>query len=155
MKKLFFAIIGAVVLGGCYSVKSVEGADSAKLSLEGNVVFQRPARYTFWFGSNSPRDYFEITYSRFSRNEAGLPVVELGIRFRGGTGWTDWMKTIPDTVTLSAQCNFYPTMGAQAEGPAVYSTSNERITINRGATYAYRAVCPVREAVNYQLVLGE
>ncbi|MBR4354431.1 MAG: hypothetical protein IKP97_03940 [Kiritimatiellae bacterium] len=155
MKKLFWMAMGAAMLCGCYAVKPMAGADMDDLRLEGNVVFQRPAKYTFWFGSNSPRDYFEITYSRFSRNEAGMPVVEVGIRFRGGTGWTNWSDKIPDTITLSAQCNFYPTMAAQAEGPVVYSTNNERITINRGATYAYRAVCPVKEAENFQLVLGE
>jgi len=140
---------------GCYSVKAVSRADRGDLGSEGSVVFSRAGQYTMWFGSHSPREYFEIVYERFSHDTAGQPVVEIGIRYRGGVSWTDWHKEMPQTVTLGAQCNFYDTPTAQAGGPVVYSTNRERLVFQLGNTYAYRAVCPVRSAVGYQLVLGE
>lgn len=158
MMKLLMTVVGlgmAVAFAGCYSVKAVDHASDADLINEGSVVFARSGRYTMWFGSHSPRQYFEVVYERFARNEAGLPVVEIGIRYRGGVSWTDWYSDVPQTITLGATCSFYPTAAAQAGGPAVYVTNRERIVLQRGGTYAYRAVCPVRKAEGYQLVLGE
>ena len=145
----------AFSLSGCYSVKAVDRVDGDDLVSEGSVVFSRAGQYTAWFGSHSPREYFEVAYERFSHNDAGLPVVEIGIRYRGGVSWTDWYRDVPQTVTLGAKCNFYDTTSAQAGGPIVYSTNRERLVFQRGNTYAYKAVCPVRSAVGYQLVLGE
>lgn len=149
------AVFSACAVTGCYSVKAVDRVADGDLITEGSVVFARAGQYTLWFGSHSPREYFEIVYERFSHNDAGLPVVEIGIRYRGGVSWTDWYREVPQTVTLGAQCNFYATPSAQAGGPIVYSTNRERIVFQRGNTYAYRAVCPVRAAKGYQLVLGE
>lgn len=151
-----FAIVLLAFAGtGCYSVKAVDRANGGDLINEGSVVFARAGQYTLWFGSHSPREYFEVVYERFSHNDAGMPVVEIGIRYRGGVSWTDWYRNVPQTVTLGAQCNFYDTPAAQAGGPAVYSTNRERLVFQRGNTYAYKAVCPVRSAKGYQLVLGE
>jgi hypothetical protein len=159
MKKIAIccAALAAVMLwgSGCYSVKPLERPEQESLSGEGSVVFARAKQYTLWFGSHSPREYFEVVYEQFSRNDAGFAVVEVGIRYRGGVSWTDWYKSIPQTVTLGARCNFYSTAAAQAEGPIVYSTNCERIVLQRGNTYAYKAVCPVRSVEGYQLVLGE
>lgn len=159
MKK---AVVSCVAFGmvmflgqGCYSVKSLERPAQENLSREGSVVFVRAKQYTLWFGSHSPREYFEVVYERFSRNDAGFAVVEVGIRYRGGVSWTDWYRSMPQTVTLGAQCNFYPTAAAQAEGPIAYSTNRERIILQIGSTYAYKVVCPVRSVESYQLVLGE
>ena len=147
--------LSAAVLSGCYSVKAVDRASDGDLISEGSVVFARAGQYTLWFGSHSPREYFEVVYERFSHNDAGMPVVEVGIRYRGGVSWTDWFRDVPQTVTLGAKCNFYPTASAQAGGPIVYSTNRERLVFQRGNVCAYKAVCPVRSAKGYQLVLGE
>lgn len=158
MKKFLMAGVGlglSAMFAGCYSVKAVDRVAGGDLITEGSVVFARAGQYTLWFGSHSPREYFEVVYERFTRNEAGLPVVEIGIRYRGGVSWTDWYRNVPQTVTLGATCSFYPTAAAQAGGPAVYVTNRERIVLQRGGTYAYKAVCPVRNAEGYQLVLGE
>lgn len=154
---LFAATVAVCALlgSGCYSVKPLDRPDQLDLSGEGTVVFSRAGQYTMWFGSHSPRECFEVVFERFSRNSAGCPVVEVGIRYRGGVSWTDWFKAVPQTATLSAQCNFYRSAAAQAEGPIAYSTNRERIVLQRGNTCAYRAVCPIRDAEGYQLVLGE
>ena len=159
MKKMLWvqALAGAAlsVVAGCYSVKPVDRVALSDQMAEGSVVFVRAEQYTLWFGSHSPREYFEIVYERFSRNEAGFPVVELGLRYRGGVQWTDWYKSMPQTVTLGAVCNSYATPAAQAGGPILYSTNRERIVLQRGGTYAYKAVCPVKKTEGYQIVLGE
>ena len=147
--------LAVAACAGCYSVKPVDRVAVADMISEGSVVFVRAEQYTLWFGSHSPREYFEITYERFSRNAAGQPVVELGLRYRGGVQWTDWYKSMPETVTLGAVCNFYPTPAAQAGGPAIYSTNRERLVMQRGRTTVYRAVCPLKNAEGYQIVLGE
>lgn len=158
LKKTAVEIIFGVALAmmaGCYSVKPVDRVALSDQTGEGSVVFVRAEQYTLWFGSHSPREYFEIVYERFSRNGAGFPVVELGLRYRGGVQWTDWYKSMPQTVTLGAVCNFYATPAAQAGGPILYSTNRERIVLQRGGTYAYKAVCPVKNAEGYQIILGE
>ena len=145
----------AGLLSGCYSVKAVDRVAVSDQLGEGSVVFVRAEQYTLWFGSYSPRELFEIVYERFSRNEAGMPVVELGLRYRGGVHWYDWFESMPQTVTLGAVCNFYATPSAQAGGPILYATNRERIVLQRGRTYAYKAVCPTKKAEGYQIVLGE
>ncbi len=151
------AIALAILLpsAGCYSVKSLSKVPERRLAGEGTVVFTRPEQYTPLFGSHSPREYFEVAYERFSRNAAGQAVVEVGIRYRGGVHWTDWHRSMPQNVTIGARCNFYDTPSAQAGGAIVYSTNRERIVLQRGETYPYRATCPVLSAAGYQLVLGE
>lgn len=157
-RKFWIKVLAVAVLSfaaGCYSVKPVDRVALSDQMTEGSVVFVRAEQFTMWFGSHSPRAYFEIVYERFSRNEAGFPVVELGLRYRGGVHWTDWNKPMPQTVTLGAVCNFYATPAAQAGGPILYSTNREQIVLRLGETYAYKAVCPVKKAGGYQIVLGE
>ncbi len=156
MNRLFLILAGVALVcvttvTGCYSVKSVEGADETRFE-EGQIVFTRGRQYTGLFGSYSPREYFEITYKHFSRNPAGFPVVEVGIRYRGGQDWTNWHKKMPATVQLAATCNFY--RGAQ-NGPIVYSSPRENLLFKLGETTPYKFVCPVKEADDFQLVLGE
>ncbi len=68
------AVLSAVAFSGCYSVKAVDRASEGDLIAEGSVVFARAGQYTLWFGSHSPREYFEVVYERFSRNDAGMPL---------------------------------------------------------------------------------
>ena len=157
-KMLLIQALAAMALPfvtGCYSVKPLDRVPLGGQMAEGSVVFVRPEQYTMWFGTLSPREYFEVVYERFSRNEAGLPVVELGLRYRGGVDWTNWNRPMPQTVSLGVVCNFYDAPAAQAAGAILYSTNRERIVLQLGSTYAYKAVCPVKKANGYQVVLGE
>ncbi len=154
--KIFcLALFGILMLTwtGCRTVDAA--ANATDLADESRVVFARATEYTMWFGSESPNDYFEITYCRLAQNDAGQPVAEVGIRYRGGTSWTNWFRPVPEHVSLTAVCNFYPTSGAQAEGPAIYSTNKQILQFSLGQTTAFKAVCPVQEAMGFQLVLGK
>ena len=113
---------------------------------EGSVAFEQASR---------SRERFEVVYERFSFNDVGMPVVEVGIRYRGGASWLDWFRSVPKTATIGAKCSFYSTVSAQAGGPALYSTNRERLLLRLGNVYDYKAVCPVRSAKGYQLILGD
>ncbi len=155
MFKMLFAVCALSMLActGCRAVDPVDVATG--LSDEGSVIFSRSDDYTMLFGSRSANDYFETTYCHFSRNAAGQPVVEVGVRYRGGTSWTNWFRTMPKHVELSATCHFYRTPGAQAEGPAIYATNTQKLIFTLGQTTAFKAVCPVKTAMGFQVVLGQ
>lgn len=140
---------------GCTAVDPVARADRAAMSQEGTVVFTRPAHFTPWFGNYSISQFLEITYERVSRNDAGQLVVEVGIRNRGPVSWTNWNTHAPKTLSIAATCNFYETAAGALGGPVVYQTNRRMLVINRGETFAYKAVCPVDNAKGYQLVLGD
>lgn len=154
MKKFFqlFAVVTmALSMVSCYTTHNVDRAPQENLDAEGTIVFTRPARYSMWFGSYSQREFIEITYENVSRNEAGMMVVEVGIRYRGPVSWTNWYRKAPPTMSLRAQCNF----AKFRKGARVYSTNNQVLPLRLGETYDYKAICPVKEAGDYQLVLGE
>lgn len=150
-----FAATVALFNTGCNAVAPVERIPSEDLTKEGTIVFTRPASYTPFFGNYSQRDFITIAYEKFSVNYAGQAVVEVGIRYSGPTGWTNWYRTAPDSMSLAARCNFYRDRSAQASGPVLYSTNRQPLIIKRGEIYPYRAVCPKEGAQGYQLVLGE
>jgi len=156
MKMCRFAAAAVLAFGflGCWTVENAQRADSADLANESTVIFTRGRSYTPWFGSDSPWKYFEVTYEKISCNTAGQTVVEVGVRYKGGTSWINWWDSAPASVTMGAQCNFYRESGAHA-GPAAYSTAREQLVFRRGETYAYRAVSPVKGVKGFQLVLGE
>lgn len=120
---------------------------------EGTVVFTRPARTAIFFGTYSLAQFFEITYDRATRNENGFLVVEVGVRNCGPSSWVNRYQTMPDSITIKAQCNFYS--GLDTNSPICYSTSQQAILVRHGETYAYKAICPLKEAQSYQLVLGD
>lgn len=133
-------------LNGCRSVVAVDRAAEEDVISEGSVAFEQ---------DSCSRERFEIVYERFSFNDVGMPVVEVGIRYRGGVSWIDRFRSLPKTATIGAKCSFYPTVLAQAGGPALYSTNRERLLLRLGNVYNYKAVCPVRSAKGYQLILGD
>lgn len=150
---LFCAMITCLV--GCHANYPVSRVPQADLQMEGTVVFDRASRNNLFFGNHSLVEYVEVVYDRFSVNEAGQPVVEVGIRYKGPDSWTNWFKNAPPQLNIAATCNFYGTPAAQAGGPIVYATNRQPIVIKLGETFAYKAVCPVTTAKGYQVVLGE
>ena len=155
MKKYFTFTIAAVVclLCGCTAVDSANRADAEDICAEGTIVFTRPSRFSPYFGSYSIGELVEITYERAYRNEANQMVVEAGIRYRGYGSWTNWFRNTPQLIKLKGICNFYQNGGIGT--PIIYSTNKRDIVINRGETYAFKAVCPVDKAEAYQIVLGD
>lgn len=132
--------VGALFFSGCQS------------ALEENVVFTRTSHFWPFFGSPSIGEYIEITNVTFSSNEAGQRVVEVGLRNCGPVSWTNWWRHAPEEVTLRAQCDFYK--GVRVKSPILWSTNLKTIKIKRGRIYAYKAVCPEKDAMDFQLVLG-
>ena len=155
MKKTLFICSAVVGLVGCHANYSVSRVPQSNLQAEGPVVFDRASKNNLFFGNRSLVEYVEVVYDRFSVNEAGQPVVEVGIRYKGPDSWTNWYKDAPPQLNIAATCNFYETPAARAGGPIVYATSRLPIVIKLGETYAYRAVCPMSTAKGYQVVLGE
>ena len=147
---LLLPVLGLLLFCGC---KAVHDADRPDNIDEGTVVFTRPARYTMFFGSYSISEFMEVVYERDSRNDAGQLVVEVGIRNRGLASWTNWPQHAPSRIILKARCNFY--REKRVVSPIAYSTNQSRLIIGRGETYAYKAVCPVADVSDYQLVLGD
>ena len=139
-------VLLVVVPSGCRSVAAVDRAAEEDMISEGSVAFEQ---------TGCCRERFEVVYERFSFNDVGMPVVEVGIRYRGGALWLDWFCSVPKTATIGAKCSFYPTVSAQAGGPALYSTNRERLLLRLGNVYDYKAVCPIRSAKGYQLILGD
>lgn len=151
MKLLIWMCAGLLLTAlGC---KSVVELDRAEVANEGSVVFERASQLTMFFGTRSPRDYFEVVYEDFTQNEAGFPVMEIGIRYRGGTGFGNWSDKIPETLTLTAKTTFYK--GVRVASPVAYQTTRQTLLFRKGETVAYKVVAPVHGAQSYQVVLGE
>lgn len=149
LSMLLFCVL---FISGCYSVYNANRASYDDLAKEGSIVFTRPAKFSPFFGSYSISEFVEIVYEKASKNEAGQLVVEVGIRNRGPVSWTNWHQDAPARITLKTVCNFY--QGQRINSPIAYATNKREIVIDRGETFAYKAVCPV-EALSYQLILGE
>jgi len=150
---LILAVAGILLLSGCQAVQTVDRADSTDMATESTIVFTRPARYATW-GTNSLREYIEVTYERFYVNEAGQNVLEVGLRYRGATNWYDFFVKAPESITFAGQTNFYSEQRPHTGAP-LYSTNRQTILIRRGDTFNYRAVSPRKGALSYQLVLSE
>ena len=149
----FLILAGMLSLCGCQAVYNANRAPADKLQAESTIVFTRPAQFTPFFGSHSVSEFIEIVYERVSRNEAGFLVVEAGIRNRGPVSWTNWDVRAPSRLTIQTRCNFYREGGLAS--PIIYSTNRQEIVINKGETFAYKAICPLPEASRYQLILGD
>ncbi len=152
MKKfifIFIAILSAAMFSGCTSTDPVVISPTA----EENIVFTRPKRFAPLFGSYSLNEYVEVTYCRSYHNNAGLLVVEVGIRNRGPVSWTNWFVTAPEYIHLTTNCAFFN--GPRNGSAPIYHTNQSNISIGRGKTYHFKAVCPVANATDYQLTLGD
>lgn len=138
----------------CRNVYDANRTPTKELQREGSIVFVRPDRYTI-LGSRSIRGYIEITHEQISLNEAGYPVLTVGLRNRGGR--YIWDMKGPD-VQLSVQTAFYDRPiqpDGAASGPAVYRTNWQTVKLVRGQTTDYKVACSVKGADNYQVTISE
>ncbi len=145
-----FIFAAALMFSGCRATYAV---NRARTDNEGTIVFTRPKKFYPFFGSYSLSEFIEITYEKFSRNKAGQPVVEVGIRYRGPVQFSDWYTKAPDTVAVKVRTNFLE--GINVSSRIVWSTGDREIVIPLGQTYAYRAVCPDNMAQGYRVILGD
>lgn len=147
---LFLCVL---VCAGCHTTYRAHEVPAKEMAREGGVMFVRPDRYTI-LGTRSIRDYIEITYERLAYNEAGLPIMQIGLRNRGGQHF--WDLKGPEVV-LSAKTCFYrdPIQPSGPTGPPVYETNWQTIHLNRGETEHFQVVCPYPDAGHYQLTLSE
>ena len=149
-------IIGISILffAGCHTTYPANRTSDDELREEVGVVFVRPDRYSI-LGTRSIRDYIEITYEQTDKNQAGYPMVQLGVRNRGGQNF--WDLKGPE-VQLSVQTAFYrdpiQPSGA-ASGPAAYRSNWQTIKLVRGQTTDYEVTCPIKEAEHYQVTISE
>lgn len=139
---------------GCRTTYDAHSTRAEELQSEGKVVFVRPDRYTI-LGTRSIRDYIEITYEQISLNEAGYPVLTVGLRNRGGR--YIWDMKGPD-VQLSVQTAFYSRPiqpDGAASGSAAYRTNWQTVKLVRGQTFDYKVACPIKGANHYQMTISE
>lgn len=155
MKKTSLLCLGLAFAGltGCETVSEPHRASQDSIKQEGSLVFVRPDYYSI-LGTRSIRDYVEVTYEKASRNEAGLLMVETGLRNRGGQHF--WDLHGPN-FSLSVKTTFYkdPVTQGGPSGPPVYESNWQTVTLVRGDTCHFKAVCPVKDAVHYQVTVSE
>ncbi len=147
-------VFGLLISSGCETTYKADRTAASELQKEDEIVFVRPDKYSI-LGTRSIRDYVEIAYEQIGVNEAGYPVLEIGLRNRGGQHF--WDVKGP-SVQLSAQTAFYNApiqpKGASS-GPAAYRTNWQTIKLVRGQTFDYKVTCPVKGANNYQMTISE
>ena len=145
--------IAGLLSTGCHTTYNAGGANPKELAKESTVVVVRPDRYTL-LGTRSVRDYLEVTYDEMTRNAAGLPVVRVGVRNKGGEHW--WDLRGPD-FTIYAQAVFYaePVTGVSARSAPLYRTNKQAVPMQRGETTDLSFACPVKAAKGYQVIFSE
>ena len=154
-RKIVFlcVVIGLFTLGACRTVYNVEKAKSIEVSQEGTIVFVRPADYKV-FGTESLRDYIEITYEEASRNVSGYLQVSIGFRNKGGKHLYD--RHGPNFhLSVKTACYDKPfNMSGQKSAPS-YETNWKTINLLRGVTEHYKVICPKKSATHYQVTVSE
>ncbi len=145
--------IGVTLLSGCAAMKSANPVDRKDLAEESSVVVVRPNRYTL-LGTQSVRDYLEVVYEEMSVNQAGYPVVRVGVRHKGGEHW--WDLRSPD-FTLYARAVFYrdPVAGTDTRSAPLYKTNKQPFPMKRGETTDMSFTAPVKGAGGYQVIFSE
>lgn len=150
---LLFSVSSCVTPDTVTTVYNVERASLDRLGKEGTIVFVRPTDYNVW-GTESLRDYIEVTYERTSRNEAGFLQLEIGFRNRGGQWYYD---SKGPNFHISVKTAFYnrPFASGSPQSAPVYETNWQMVKLLRGATEHYRVVCPMAMAEYYQVTVSE
>ena len=145
--------LASLGLTSCQTTYNARQAPEAALAKEGSLVFVRPDVYSI-LGTRSIRDYIEITYERAVRNDAGLLNVEIGFRNRGAKHWYDLHG--PD-FPISVKTTFFqdPVANAGPTGAPVYESNWQTVTLLRGDTAHFRAICLVPQGKHYQVTVSE
>lgn len=146
--------LGMLICAGCSTTYEASRTSAKTMRDEGSIVFVRPDRYSI-LGTRSIRDYIEITYEQLSVNDAGYPVLKVGLRNRGGQHFWDWEGP---GVQLSVQTAFYDRPiqpDGAASGSAAYRTNWRAVKLTRGQTSDYEITCPVEGANYYQMTISE
>ncbi len=156
-KLLLFLISSGLVLlslASCQTLHNATRVDSETVQKEGSIVFVRPTKHPV-MGVKSISDYVEITYERLGRNAAGMPQVQVGFRNKGGSRFYD---TKGPNFQISVKTSFYdlplPSGGGTMSPPA-YETNWQTLTMLRGDTNHYSCLCPIKDAVYYQVTVSE
>jgi hypothetical protein len=121
------------------------------MAQEGSIVFVRPSRYHI-FGTRSLRDYVEVTLERSGRNDADMLAVHVGFRNRGGQHFWD---TRGPNLAISVKTVFYMQGGGGPADVPLYETNWLTLSLMRGTTAEYQAVCPKKSAQSYQVLVSE
>jgi hypothetical protein len=135
------------------TVYNADRVSADRLAEEGTIVFVRPTDYNV-FGTESIRDYVEVTYEQASRNDAGFLKLNLGLRNRCGQRFYD---TGGPSFHLSVKTAFYdrPLASGTPQSAPLYETNWQKIKLIRGATEHYQVICPVAVAGYYQVTISE
>ena len=152
----FFYLTVVMTFGmtGCRSVHRVEHSNYHALQREEKIVFARPQKYST-FGTRSLRDFIEITYENSGKNSAGLPKIDIGVRYRGEQNWYAFWERSPRRIEFFAASNFYASArGGRHNSRPVYS-SCQKVVLEIGRTANFSFICPVAEADRYQIVFSE
>lgn len=149
---LMGCLLAPLATTGCRSTYSVDSISPGAAEREGSLVFVRPDQYTL-LGTRSLRDYCEVLYEDYSVNDAGQPIVKIGLRNRGGRHWWD---TRGPSIMIAAKAVFYetPLSGSTITSPPVYETNWQRLLMTRGETIHYKFVSPV-PAGGYQITFSD
>ncbi len=151
MQKTFVMVLITVLfITGCKTLHNVDRVTDQALKQESTIVFVRPTEYSI-FGTKSISDYMEISYETAKKNTASLLVVKAGLRNRGGQHFWD---TIGPQYQISVKTTFYETPMGYNSAP-VYETNWETVTMRRGDTHHYQAICPRKNVDYYQITISE
>lgn len=153
MKALCILVISALAISGCQTTYNADRPKAVEGQAEDSIVFVRPDRYSI-IGTRSIRNYVEVVYEQSNHNEADLLRVSAGFRNKGGQQIYDFKG--PDFV-ISVKTTFFnePIQATGPQGPPVYETNWQTLSMNRGAISHYEAICPVPEGLYYQIVVSE
>ena len=153
MKKIILSMLCLTLLAGCAAMKSATPVDKKELAEESAIVVVRPNRYTL-LGTQSVRDYLEVMYEELAVNQAGYPIVRVGVRNKGGEHW--WDRRGPD-FTLYAQAVFYreAVIGTDVRSAPLYRTNKQAVPMQRGETADISFTAPVKGAQGYQVIFSE
>ena len=165
--KILFLIFIISILAACYgrspdsdventkiySTYNVKRTPADEINREGSIIFVRPKSEHSLFGTKSLRDYIEVVYESAFRNSAGLLEIKIGIRNIGGLHSYDQRSP---NFPLSVKAVFYnqPFNNGIRSAP-IYETNWQTMKMIRGAVTEYKAVCPVKSASYYQVVISE
>ena len=142
-----------IFISGCDTTYQASRSTAGTAAEQDSVTFVRPDRYSI-LGTRSIREYVEVVYEESQLNSAGLLVVNVGLRNKGGQRWYDrWGPNF----SLSVKTTFYdlPLTSTGPQTAPVYETNWQTVVLIRGDIQHFQVICPVPAGRNYQLTISE